>query len=316
MSGAPGPARPEPADWARLVRSAAVTLARAGVDAPHVDAELLAAHVLGQDRGAALARILAGARPGPGEAEEFAALVGRRAAREPLQHVTGAAPFHGLDLAVGPGVFVPRPETETLVDEALRRGAVRARQGRRPLVVLDLCTGSGAIAAAVAVGLRERGIPAQVTAVELDPVAAGWAERNLTPHGVALRQADALVAGEDLAGSVDLVLSNPPYVPDAEVPVQEEARRDPPLALYGGGERGLVMPLGILRRAAVLLRPGGSVLMEHHETQGMELSAAARASGAFTDVRVLPDPAGRDRFLAARRAPAADAPGVDGTMSP
>ena len=98
--------------------------------------------------------------------------------------------------------------------------------------------------------------------------------------------------------------------------MQEEARRDPPLALYGGGERGLVMPLGILRRAAVLLCPGGSVLMEHHETQGEELSAAARASGAFADVRVLPDPAGRDRFLAARRAPAADAPGVDGTMSP
>ena len=117
-------------------------------------------------------------------------------------------------------------------------------------------------------------------------------------------------------GTADLVLSNPPYVPDAEEPAQEEARRDPALALYGGGERGLVVPLGILRRAAALLRPGGSVLMEHHETQGAELSAAARASGAFTDVRVLPDPAGRDRFLAARRAPAAEAAEVDGTMAP
>lgn len=315
MIGAAGEGRTT-SDWSGLVRAAAASLAAAGVDAPRVDAELLAAHVLGRDRGTAVARILAGARPDEAQAEAYAALVARRAAREPLQHLTGTAAFHGLELAVGPGVFVPRPETETLVDEALRRAVDRSAETAAPLRVVDLCTGSGAIAAAVAAGLRERSIPAEVTAVELDSVAAAWASRNLAPLGVHLRQGDALVACADLDGLVDLVVSNPPYVPDDEVPEQEEARRDPALALYGGGERGLEVPRGILRRATVLLRPGGSLLMEHHETQGGELAAAAVGSGVFEDVRILPDPAGRDRFLAARRGPAAELGGVDGTMAP
>lgn len=296
MTDASGlPTGPASDGWDALLRDAAARLAAAGVDTPRVDAELLAAHVTGQDRGTLLARAFAGAGPSPDQAEAFEALVVRRAAREPLQHVTGTAWFHGIPLAVGPGVFVPRPETELLVEEGL--GFLAARDPDRRARVVDLCTGSGAIAAAVAAWARDAGRAVDVTAVELDPDALAWARRNLDPHGVDLRQGDALVALGDLEGGVDVVLSNPPYVPDAELPTQPEALRDPARALYGGDAAGLRIPRGIVRRAAALLRPGGLLVLEHHETQGPALAAEARACG-FTAVRVLADHTGRDRFVA------------------
>lgn len=132
--------------WSALLRDAAARLTAVGIDSPRVDAELLLAHVLGLDRGALLARVFAGAVAEPAQAAAFEALVGRRAAREPVQHLTGVAHFHGLDLAVGPGVFIPRPETELLVETVVADLAARPAAG----VVVDLCTGSGAIAAAVA----------------------------------------------------------------------------------------------------------------------------------------------------------------------
>lgn len=313
MSGAPGrpaPTAPEGApDWHAVLRGAVRVLAAAGVDAPRADAETLLAHVLGAERGVVMARVLAGAAGTAQQREHFAALLARRAAREPLQHVTGTAHFHGVELAVGPGVFVPRPETELLVEAGL---AELDRRPAGPMRVVDLCTGSGAVAAAVAAGAAARGRAVEVTAVELDDVALGWARRNLSPHGVDLRQGDALVASVtgDLDGRVDAVLTNPPYVPDAELPVQAEARADPPLALYGGDARGLRIPLGLIARSAGLLRPGGLLAMEHHETQGAELVAAAGATGLFEDAVVHRDHAGRDRVLTARRTdrPAPSAP--------
>lgn len=297
------PGEPSP-DWSVLLREASTRFAAAGVPSPRADAEALLAHVLDLGRGQALARAFAGARPGDGEAERFAALAERRAAREPLQHVTGTADFHGVRLAVGPGVFVPRPETELLVEEGLR--ALTVLEG--PARVVDLCTGSGAVAAAVAAWAREQGREVAVTAVELDETALGWARRNLEPWGVDLRQGDALVACPDLLGSVDVVLSNPPYVPDGELAVQPEALLDPPLALYGGDVRGLRIPLGVARRGAELLRPGGVLAMEHHESQGAALTAALGASGHYAQVRVHPDLAGRDRWVSAVRTDAPVAP--------
>ena len=283
--------------WGQALRRATGLLAEAGVDSPRVDAELLLAHVLGLGRGELLARVFAGAAGTAGEAERFAALVARRARREPVQHLTGVAFFHGLDLAVGPGVFLPRPETELLVD------AVLAELTARPAAatVVDLCTGSGAIAAAVSAWAQEHGRDVAVIAVELDDEAAGWARRNLEPRGVYLRQGDALVALPELEGRVDVVVSNPPYVPEAETPVQAEARLDPARALYGGDAAGMRIPVGIAARAAALLTPGGLFAMEHHETQGAALIEALGADGAFEDVRVHPDLTGRDRFLTARR---------------
>ncbi|MGC5048801.1 peptide chain release factor N(5)-glutamine methyltransferase [Micrococcus porci] len=301
-----------PADWSALLRQAAATLRAAGVHSPRADAELLLSHLLGGERGTLLARVLAGAAPGPGQAEAFGALVERRAVREPLQHITGAAAFHGLTLEVGPGVFVPRPETELLVEEGIRALAVLDGPAR----VVDLCTGSGAIAAAVAAWAEERHRDVAVTAVEREDAALAWARRNLEPRGVDLRQGDALVACADLDGTVDVVLSNPPYVPDAELPVQAEALADPPTALYGGDAAGLRIPRGIIARAAGLLRPGGRLVMEHHEAQGEALAAEARLGGRFEDVRVLPDHTGRDRFLAAVRTGSLVAPPTDGRMAP
>ena len=290
--------------WAPQLRRAAARLAAAGVDSPRTDAELLLAHVLGLGRGELLARVFAGAAGTAEQTGRFDALVARRAAREPGQHITGAAAFHGLELAVGPGVFVPRPETELLVD------AVVADLAARPAarVVVDLCTGSGAIAAAVAAWAEARGRDLAVTAVELDETAVGWARRNLTPRGVDLRQGDALVACSDLAGRVDVVVSNPPYVPEGEVPAQPEATLDPARALYGGDAPGLRIPLAVAGRAAALLAPGGLFAMEHHETQGPALLAALGSGAGYEDVRVHADLTGRDRFLTARRTAGPAAP--------
>ena len=192
---------------------------------------------------------------------------------------------------------MPRPETELLVEA----GTAALAGMPDPAVVVDLCTGSGAVAAAVAAWARGRGRRVAVTAVEVDETALRWARRNLEPWGVDLRQDDALVACEDLAGRADVALSNPPYVPEGDLPAQAEALADPPRALYGGDASGLRIPLGVARRAAALLRPGGFFAMEHHEAQGSALAAALEDGGAFEDVRVHPDLTGRDRFTSAFR---------------
>lgn len=239
------------------------TAALAQVPSPRVDAELLAAHLLYDGSRSRLQHAaLMGERLIPDQVAEYEALVARRASREPLQHITGSAPFYRLELSVGPGVFVPRPETELLVEEALR--VLGTRTGKVAPRIVDLCTGSGAIAAAIKSELPN----AQVFAVELSEDAIPYTRKNLEPLGVHLVQGDALTALSELAGTFDAVLSNPPYIPPANVPADPEAAlHDPDMALYGGGEDGMQMPSAIAARAFELLAPGGLFIMEHDDTQ-------------------------------------------------
>jgi release factor glutamine methyltransferase len=289
-----------------LLHDAAARLAAAGVTGARGDAEQLAAHVLALPRGELLAAVVRGDPVGAAQAEVFEALVVRRVDREPLQHLTGRAAFRRIELAVGSGVFVPRPETEVLaglaIDEAQR--VVSDRAAARPLV-LDLCTGSGAVALAVADEVAD----VRVVAVELDPAALGWAMRNVHRLGagrqVELRRGDAAHAdtgvAADLRGRVDVVVSNPPYIPAGARPVDPEvADHDPPLALFGGGQDGLDVPRAVVAAAAGLLRRGGLLLMEHADLQGPATRALA-SEGLWAQVHTVADLSGRDRVLSARR---------------
>ncbi|OFL53143.1 protein-(glutamine-N5) methyltransferase, release factor-specific [Rothia sp. HMSC062H08] len=274
------------------------TAALAQVPSPRVDAELLAAHLLYDGSRSRLQHAaLMGERLTPAQVAEYEALVARRVCREPLQHITGSAPFYRLELAVGPGVFVPRPETELLVEEALKVLSTRADSAPRAdsatggLRIVDLCTGSGAIAAAVKSELPD----AQVFAVELSEDAIPYTRRNLEPLGVHLVQGDALTSLSELAGTFDAVLSNPPYIPPANVPADlEAALHDPDMALYGGGEDGMQMPSAIAARAFELLTPGGLFIMEHDDTQE-EAVAELLARVGFEDCYPVRDLNNRPR---------------------
>jgi release factor glutamine methyltransferase len=279
------------------LREAERILAAAGVATPRVDAELLAGHLMGLGRAEVRAAEILG-RCAPAHLMD---LVVERARRIPLQHLTGRAPFRGLELAVGPGVFVPRPETEAVAQVAIDEAKRRAAAGRLPMVV-DLCTGSGAIALAVAAEVPA----ARVHAVELDPLAHAWAERNAREHAatpLTLHLADARSALSELDGRVDIVVSNPPYVPADAVPVDPEVRdHDPRIALYGGGSDGLDVPRGVVLAAARLLAPGGLLVMEHADVQAEAVRRLTTASGGFTEVSTRADLGGRDRMVVARRA--------------
>ena len=279
-----------------VVDQAVATLTGAGVPSARTDAVLLAGHVLGADRSDIERRLLLGAGLDDASAARLTRLVDERADRVPLQHLTGTAPFRRLELQVGPGVFVPRPETEQAVDHVLA-----AMEGVEAPVVVDLCTGSGALALAVA---------DEVTAVEVSDLALAWAARNIEATGlpVALVAADATADPTtvpelaDLAGRVDVVVSNPPYVPVGMVPLDPEvADHDPELALYGGSEDGLVIPLGVAATAAALLRPGGRLVMEHADSQGESLPRALTASGDWAEVADHADLSGRPRTTTAAR---------------
>ncbi|SEC77988.1 release factor glutamine methyltransferase [Nocardioides exalbidus] len=271
-------------------RAAAAGLREAGVASPERDADLLLAHVLDVPLG----RLPLVDDLSTAQAEQYDALVARRAAREPLQHLTGTAAFRHVELAVGPGVFVPRPETELLAGWAIDAASTLPAP-----VVVDLCTGSGAIARAVA----DEVPGAEVHAVELDEGALAWAERNLAGTGVDLRHGDLATAFDDLAGTVDVVVCNPPYIPlEAWESVAAEARdHDPHLALFSGQD-GLDAMRVLERRAALLLRPGGVVGAEHADVQGESAPAVFAASGRWADVADHLDLAGRARYVTARLA--------------
>lgn len=276
---------------ARDLRRAAVEeLGAGGVSSPGRDADELLAHVL---------RIGLGQLPlvedvTAEQAATFRALVTRRAAREPLQHLVGTAAFRFVELAVGPGVFVPRPETELLAG-----WAVEACAGIEAPVVVDLCTGSGAIAKAVAHEVPN----ARVHAVELSEDAFGWAQRNLSGTGVDLRQGDMATAFPELLGQVDVVVCNPPYIPlEAWESVAVEARdHDPHLALFSGQD-GLDAFRVLEVRAAELLRPGGVLGAEHADEQGTSAPDVFRVTGRWREVVDHRDLAGRPRFTTARLA--------------
>jgi release factor glutamine methyltransferase len=272
------------------------TLAAAGVASPRTDAELLAAHVLGVPRG----RLPLVPLVDPADVAALHQLVARRATRIPLQHLVGWAPMAEITVQVGPGVFTPRPETELLLDWALR-----ALADVTTPVVVDLCTGSGALALGVAHARPD----AVVHAVERDPAALAWARRNAdlraeagdTP--ITLHAADVTEPGvlAHLESGVDAVLCNPPYVPaGTEVP-PEVADHDPAAAVFGGPD-GLDVIRPVVALAAELLRPGGVVAIEHDDSHGEAVPALLAARRVLTDVADHPDLAGRPRFATARRA--------------
>lgn len=279
---------------AAVVRSAAERLAMAGVPDPLVDAELLAGHIRGLRRGAVQAAIVRGDTVGEQEVVAFEALVTRRAAREPLQHLTGVAPFRHLELAVGPGVFVPRPETEIVVQFAI--DALSNAADPAPIGV-DLCTGSGAIAMAMATEVPH----SRVFAVELSPDAHAWAVRNTADaENLTLVQGDLTDSLRELDGTASVVISNPPYVPDDAIPRDPEVRLfDPAMALYGGPD-GLDIVRVLSTRALALLRPGGLLVIEHGELQGEAVRSLLAADG-WRVPRTHPDLTHRDRATTALR---------------
>lgn len=276
--------------WAAELARATRELADAGVPSPRVDAELLAAHVLGVPR----ARLhgLNGTPPEPAAHTEFRALLARRVTREPLQYLLGTAPMGPVEVAVGPGVFVPRLETELLLDWGLRSLA-----GRSLPTVVDLCTGSGALAAAVAASRPD----AAVYAVERDPAALRWARRNL-PASATLVEGDVTDPEllPELRGRVDLVLANPPYVPVGTPVPPEVADHDPPAAVFAGPD-GLAVIRPLVALAVRLLRPGGALGVEHDDTHGTSAPALLAGYAELTDVVEHSDLAGRARFVTGSR---------------
>lgn len=276
---------------AEALRSAELHLTASGVGSPRVDAELLAAHVLGTDR-TLLWRYLH--QPVP---EGFDDLVARRAERIPLQHLTGTAYFRTVSIAVGPGVFSPRPETELVAGVAVDRARDRGASGQR-VVVVDLCSGSGAIAAAVATEVPA----AEVHAVELDPAAAPWLRHNARRHRFTAHIEDMDGCLPELDGRAEVVVSNPPYIPIGSVPRDPEvARFDPPMALYSGAD-GLDHIALVERTARRLLRAGGLVVVEHGDRQGLTVPQVFTSSGGWLEVVDHVDLTGRDRYVTAVRA--------------
>ncbi len=353
---------------ATQLAAAASRLAESGIPTPLIDAELLLAHVLGERRGRVQALSMMDAALTPQQEHEFAGLVARRALREPLQHITGRAPFRYLELHVGLGVFVPRPETECLVDAALdllrpaeaephpaqpadpaepaepaesahpaqpahpahpahpaqpadpaepaepadpaepaesadpahpADPAQPPHPASPPPLVVDLGSGSGAIALAIATEAPHT----RVIAVEKSADALPFTRRNIAAFGqgrVQLIAEDLAVALDHLHAEVAVLVSNPPYIPDAAVPRDPEVRLfDPALALYGG-EDGLDVVRTISRVGLRVVRPDGWLLLEHGELQGGQIRELLTADG-WHCAQTLTDLTGRDRITRARR---------------
>lgn len=268
-----------------VLRAAVTRLTAAGVGTPRVDAELLLASCLGVER----SRLSTVDAPVPAG---FEGAVERRARREPLQHIVGRAYFRHLELAVGPGVFVPRPETELLVD------AVVPALGEAPVVV-DLCAGTGALALSIAHEVPD----ARVIAVERSGAARAWLRKNAASTRVTAVPGDVrdLSLLADRHGRVDAVVSNPPYVPLGTA-VEPEVSADPPEAVFAGGT-GLALIPDVIARAQALLRPGGVLAVEHDDTHGEAVPALLREAG-WRDVADHRDLAGRPRYASALRAAA------------
>lgn len=297
----PEPASPAasgdgPATVRLMLEHAVTVLDAAGIRDAQVDAELLIGHVLGMSRGQVQARVVTGAAIDADEMLEITAGIERRAAREPLQHITGTAPFRSFELAVGPGVFVPRPETELVVQHGI--DALRLAAGPEPRAV-DLGTGSGAIALAMALEVPH----ARVWGVENSPKAFVWTTRNFRESGAAnatpvfIDLADAL---PELDGTVDVVVSNPPYIPTGAIPRDPEVRLfDPEHALYGGAD-GLDVVRSVSMTARRLLHPGGTLVLEHGELQGPAIAELLAADG-WRAISTHRDLLGRDRSTTALR---------------
>ena len=269
--------------------SASTLVARLSRRVPAHEARILLAHVLGTEP----SRLLLAGAPDEAQRARLDALVERRVAGEPLQHLTGLAPFRTVELEVGPGVFIPRPETEVMTGWVLERLAGAARP-----VVVELCAGSGAITKALATEFPD----AAYHCVELSPDAHAYLVRNLAGLDVDVRLGDMADSFGDLDGTVDFVVANPPYVPLehwADVPA-EVRDFDPTLALVSGAD-GLDAMRVVADVAARLLRPGGWVAAEHAEVQEESAPGVFVRQGSFTAVSDHPDLTERARFVTARR---------------
>ena len=290
MSADPSDALP----LATALRGAVDRLSEVGIADPDVDAELLAAYVLHTRRGAVQAAAIRGDALTAADAERLAELVARRATREPLQHLTGTAPFRHLELRVGPGVFVPRPETEIVAQLAI--DALTAAASPSPIGV-DLGTGSGAIALAMATEVPH----ARVFAAENSVEAFVWTRENFDLVGAEnaeLAFIDLERAFPELDGTVSVVASNPPYVPDAAIPRDPEVRFfDPPAALFGGPD-GLDVVRIVSQVGLRLAHPGGLIVIEHGEWQGPEIRHILSADG-WRAAATHPDLTLRDRATTA-----------------
>jgi release factor glutamine methyltransferase len=268
-------------------------LASVGIESAEVDTQLLAAHVLGISKGELHAKLFLD--PEIEQFQEIEELIRKRSERIPLQHLTGVAYFRNLTLAVGPGVFIPRPETEGVAELAIQ--ALRAIPGE-PIAV-DLCTGSGAIAISMATEVPH----AKVFAWELNPESEPWLRQNLRGNVELIMGdiADEHPLFDELAGSVDVVISNPPYIPNWAVPKDLEVHlHDPAMALYGG-EDGLDIVRVVSHRAAELLKPGGFLVVEHAETQGQLVADLFQVDG-WKNISIHKDLTGRDRSVSATKA--------------
>jgi len=269
------------------IDSATTLLADAGIDSARYDAEELAAHVAGTERG----RLSLLGPPDDTFFDHYNAAVAARSRRVPLQHLTGTAAFGPLTLSVGPGVFIPRPETEAMLEWAVAQ-ALPAKP-----VVVDVCTGSGALALALA-----RHWPgARVIGLDDSDAALDYARRNAAGTSVEFVHADVTRSGvlTELEGHADLVLSNPPYVPDGAELEPEVTEHDPPHAVFGGPDGMAVIP-AVARLAGRLLRPGGLFAVEHDDTTSPMTAETIGSTELFDDVVARTDLTGRPRFVTAR----------------
>lgn len=261
---------------------------------PAIDAEILLAHILGVSR----KQLITSTFELPADelervSDEFKGLVEQRLLGKPVQYITGTAPFRYLELSVGPGVLIPRPETEVLVDRVIGY-LKRSNEKDEAKSVVDLGAGSGAIAIAIATEAALKKLPVTVVAVEKSPEAAHWLNLNISKYELPTR-----VVVEDVATALDgvkadIVVANPPYIPNHEQLPQEVIGFEPEIALRGGAGDGLERPKIFIAAAARLLKSGGFFILEHHETQGSLIKDAL--SIEFRDIQSISDLTGRDRF--------------------
>ncbi|MCV7381826.1 protein-(glutamine-N5) methyltransferase, release factor-specific [Mycobacterium alsense] len=272
----------------RAIDSAAAQLAEAGIDSARYDAEELAAHLMGTERG----RLTLLDAPGDEFFGGYRDMVVARSRRVPLQHLTGTAAFGPVTLRVGPGVFIPRPETEAILEWATAQPL-----GPQPVIV-DLCTGSGALAVALA---RHRPA-ARVIGVDDSDEALSYARRNTEGTAVQLVRADVTAPGllPELDGHVDLLVANPPYVPEDSAVEAEVAQHDPPHAVFAGAD-GMAVIAAVVGLAGRWLRPGGLFAVEHDDTTSARTVEMIETTRLFGDIEARHDLAGRPRFVTARR---------------
>jgi release factor glutamine methyltransferase len=270
------------------IESATTLLADAGIDSARYEAEELAAHLTGTERG----RLPLIDSPDDTFFDRYHAAIAARSRRVPLQHITGTAAFGPLRLLVGPGVFIPRPETEAILEWATAQRLPEAP------VIVDLCTGSGALAIALAQHWPE----ARLLGIDDSDAALEYARKNSAGTKVELLHADVTKPGllTDLDGQVDLVVANPPYVPDGAPVEPEVSHYDPSHAVFGGTD-GMTVINAIVRLAGRWLRPGGFFAVEHDDTTSSLTCELISSTELFDDVVARTDLTGRPRFVTARR---------------